>query len=97
MSKSKTVSFTLPEDVYKHLESILHNFIGYPDVDVKYFCRCLLINKCIEKGYLNDFAEPNNIFSSPVLDLSKSELQSFSNITTSYHSKEFADNGEPIC
>lgn len=97
MSKTKLVSFTLPKDVYDHLESILHDFMGYPDVDVKYFCRCLLINKCIDKGYLNDFAEPNDIFRAPVLDFSKVELPNFENLTTSVHSKDFADNGEPIC
>lgn len=95
MSKTKTVSFTLPLDVYNHLESILHDFMNYPDVDVKYFCRCLLINKCIEKGYLNDFVEPNVISRVPLLDFSKCELPNFEN--TSFHSKDFADNGESIC
>lgn len=85
MSKTKVVSFTLPIDVYNHLETILHDFMGYPDVDVKYLCRCLLINKCIDKGYLNDFAEPNEIYKAPILDLS-SVPDSFNKVPLSFTS-----------
>ena len=48
MSKTKTVSFTLPEYVYNHLESILHDFMGYPDVDVK--VSQIELEKALEKS-----------------------------------------------
>ena len=56
MSKSyKKINFTLDSEL---IESILR-FVVLPEgMDFSYFVKAVFINRCIDRGYLNEFGYP---------------------------------------
>lgn len=83
MSKSyKKINFSLDSDL---IESILR-FVVLPEgMDFSYFVKAMFINRCIERGYLNEFGLSVEY---PVPKLDFDNINTFPDFTLLANSKE---------